>query len=147
MTTFAWTAGLLAVAGLLPALLVLRRRLAVVVVSGLSMEPTFHAGDRLLVRRARLTGISAGDVVVFETPDWLETGEPLPPERRWMVKRAVALPGDPVPDSVRPVVPDHRVAPDRLVVLGDNPSASFDSRQCGLIDGGTLLGVVLRRLS
>ncbi|MFI6735974.1 S26 family signal peptidase [Nonomuraea sp. NPDC050451] len=147
MTMLAWTAGLLAVAGLLPSLLVLRRRLAVVVVSGLSMEPTFHAGDRLLVRRTGLARISPGDVVVFETPDWLGTGEPLPPERRWMVKRAVALPGDPVPDSVRAAVPDRRVAPDRLVVLGDNPSASFDSRQCGLIDGDTLLGVVLRRLA
>ncbi|MGP3912852.1 signal peptidase I [Nonomuraea sp. 10N515B] len=146
MTMLAWTAGLLTVAGLLLALLLLRRRLAVVVVSGLSMEPTFHAGDRLLVRRTRLTRISVGDVVVFETPDWLGIGEPPPPERRWMVKRVVALPGDPVPDSVQAVVPEHRVAPDRLVVLGDNPSASFDSRQCGFIDAGTLLGVALRRL-
>ncbi|WP_206061248.1 signal peptidase I [Nonomuraea basaltis] len=147
MTMFAWTAGLLAVAGLLLVLVVLRRRLAVVVVSGLSMEPTFHAGDRLLVRRMRLARISVGDVVVFETPDWLGIGEPPPPERRWMVKRVVALPGDPVPESVQAVVPERRVAPDRLVVLGDNPSASFDSRQCGLIDAGTLLGVAHRRIS
>ncbi|WP_377272716.1 S26 family signal peptidase [Peterkaempfera sp. SMS 1(5)a] len=144
MTALVWTAGLALAAGAV--LTMLRRSLAVVVVSGLSMEPAFHAGDRLLVRRTRLSRVRIGDVVVFETPDWLGTGQPLPPERRWMVKRAAALPGDPVPESVAAAVAEPRVGADQLIALGDNPAASFDSRQCGFIPAGSLLGVVLRRM-
>src|SRR5687767_16006642 len=42
---------------------VLRRRLLVVTVIGVSMEPTYSSGDRLLVRRSRLKGIRTGQIV------------------------------------------------------------------------------------
>lgn len=141
----AWSAGLVVVAGL--ALLVLRRRLAVVVVAGISMEPAFHASDRLLVRRAGLSRLRVGDVVVFSRPSRYGGEELLPVEEKLMVKRVAALPGDPVPDSVLPVAARPRVAEGRLVVLGDNPAASYDSRQFGFLSADLLLGVVLRRMS
>ncbi|MEU6427172.1 S26 family signal peptidase [Microbispora sp. NPDC046973] len=145
MTMLAWSAGLAVVAGL--ALLLLRRRLAVVVVSGVSMEPAFHASDRLLVRRAGLSRLAVGDIVVFARPRRYDGEELLPVEDRWMVKRVAALPGDPVPDAVLPAVAEQRVAEGRLVVLGDNPAASYDSRQFGFLPADLLLGVVLRRMS
>ncbi|MGW5264947.1 signal peptidase I [Microbispora sp. NPDC004025] len=141
----AWTAVLVVVAGLV--LLWLRRTLAVVVVSGVSMEPAFHASDRLLVRRSGPSRLKVGDVVVFARPSRYAGEELLPVEERWMVKRVAALPGDPVPGSVLPVVAQPRVASDRLVVLGDNPGASYDSRQFGFLPADLILGVVLRRMS
>ncbi|MFG1805966.1 S26 family signal peptidase [Streptomyces sp. NPDC049040] len=145
MTALVWTAG-----SVLPAasvLAVLRRMFAVVLVSGLSMEPTFHAGDRLLVRRAGLSRVRAGDVIVLRTPPWLRGGPvPASPEGDWMVKRAAALPGDPLPESVARTVPWDRVGSGTVVVLGDNTATSFDSRQCGPVPGDGLLGIVLRRI-
>ncbi|WP_372974711.1 S26 family signal peptidase [Microbispora sp. GKU 823] len=37
--------------------------------------------------------------------------------------------------------------PGRLLVLGDNPSRSTDSRQWGLLPESRITGVVLRRLN
>ncbi|NUS17219.1 MAG: hypothetical protein HOY69_38460 [Streptomyces sp.] len=145
MTALVWTAGSVVPAGTVLALL--RRMFAVVVVVGPSMEPAFHAGDRLLVRRAGLSRVRVGDVVVVRTPRWLRFGpSPLPPGGAWMVKRAAALPGDPLPASVAGTVPRERVAPGTVVVLGDNTAASVDSRHCGPVPGDGLLGVVLRRI-
>lgn len=128
------------------AVLVLRRFFAVVQVVGISMEPTFHTGDRLLVRRRRLSRLRVGDVVVFERPPgWPVAGE-FASRRQWMVKRVAALPGDPVPAQVTTAVAERRVGQGRLVVLGDNPAFSFDSRQFGLLPADRLLGVVLRRM-
>jgi signal peptidase I len=45
-----------------------RRRLAVVEVAGLSMEPVLSSGDRVLVRRARLSELRPGLVAVVEMP-------------------------------------------------------------------------------
>lgn len=102
------------------ALLVLRRQLLLVTVEGESMEPTYAAGDRLIVRRT--------------TP---ATDPPL------LVKRAVALPGDPVPGGIP--VPDRMVPAGRLVVLGDNADRSADSRGRGFIPATDVVGVLLRQ--
>ncbi|WP_219825575.1 signal peptidase I [Nonomuraea typhae] len=131
----------LVVSGLLLGVLLLaagavwaRRSYVVVTVQGESMTPTLADGDRVLVRRRRPGQVSRGDVVVLEPPR--EPG-------RWNVKRVVALPGDPVPDGLRETgtVPDGA-----LVVLGDNPGGSADSRQRGFFPADQLLGVALRRL-
>jgi len=133
----------------------LRRRIAVVTVVGESMLPTFAAGDRVMVRRAGLGEIRPGVVVVVEKPSangiWVTPPPRWPAGRReWMIKRVAAVPGDRRPD----LSPAMRAAPDdlvvprgKLVVLGDNPARSYDSRQIGYFPAERLLGVVQRRLA
>lgn len=119
------------------ALLWLRRRLLVVTVRGVSMEPTLHAGDRLLVRRVRLPAVGRGSIVVVAG-----LRDPADPTTELLIKRAVALPGDPVPAGVPGAgVP---VPADRLVVLGDNAARSHDSRALGPLPAAALVGLVLR---
>ncbi|MET9343733.1 MULTISPECIES: signal peptidase I [unclassified Nonomuraea] len=120
-----------------------RRRYVVVTVEGTSMLPTLADGDRVLVLRRRIDQVSRGDVVVLEPPPTpAEPGPPGPDGRQWNIKRAVALPGDPVPPGIDDSVT--RVPAGALVVLGDN-SDSVDSRQRGFFDADRLLGVALRR--
>ncbi|MGP3916690.1 S26 family signal peptidase [Nonomuraea sp. 10N515B] len=131
---------LVAIAGALWA----RRRYVVVTVEGTSMVPTLSDGDRVLVRRRRIDQVGRGDVVVLEPPlTPVELGPPGPDGRQWNIKRAVALPGDPVPPGIDDSVT--RVPAGALVVLGDNAD-SVDSRQRGFFDADRLLGVALRRL-
>jgi signal peptidase I len=129
------------------AVVMLRRRFVVVHVIGDSMEPALRAGQRVLVRRAVVEAVERGDLVVFALGSVRERlrGDP-----QWMVKRAVAVPGDLVPrESVGPSVDAGltHVPSGRLVVRGDNAARSFDSRQAGFIDGRALLGVVVRVLA
>src|SRR6266545_1800605 len=68
---------------------------------------------------------------------------------RWMIKRVAALPGDPVPRQAVPMLagrPEDAVPPAMLVLLGDNGSASYDSRQVGYFPADRLLGVAVRKL-
>ncbi|MBL7260290.1 S26 family signal peptidase [Actinoplanes sp. LDG1-01] len=129
-----------------------------VTVLGESMVPTLAHGDRVLVRRVRPDRTRTGEVVVaaWGTP---EPGGPFPftiaePEpgvpptlAPWVVKRLVAGPGDPVPEAMRAVVPDETVPAGRFLLIGDNASASTDSRQFGYAHAEYLLGVVVRRSS
>ncbi len=85
-----------------------------VVVEGASMAPTLMAGDRLLVRRARR--VRVGEVVVLFDP----RGD------RVIVKRVTAILGD------------------DIVVRGDNPMASTDSRHFGPVSRKALVGTVVR---
>ena len=118
--------------------LVLRRRLLLITVEGESMEPTSAAGDRLVVRRTTLTGVRRGAVVVLAAPAGAPATDP-----PLLVKRAVAVPGDPVPGGIP--VPDRTVPAGRLVVLGDNADRSADSRARGFIPAAEVVGVVLRQ--
>jgi signal peptidase I len=138
---------LVVVATIATAVVLLRRRLVVVHVTGESMEPALREGQRVLVRRAGVDAVKRGDLVVFALASVrLELlGDP-----PWMVKRAVALAGDPIPhESLPPSLDVERthVPEGRLVVRGDNTTRSFDSRQAGFIDGSALLGVVIRTLT
>jgi signal peptidase I len=132
-----------------------RRRLAVVEVTGRSMEPVLSSGDRVLVRRARLGELRPGLVAVVEMPR-LGTDSPEPPpgrppgQREWLIKRVAAVPGDPLPAGVPAPGPDpgHRgfVPAGMFVVLGDNAAWSYDSRMIGCIPAERLLGVMIRPL-
>jgi signal peptidase I len=135
-------------------IVILRRRFAVVTVDGQSMLPTLSDGDRVLVRRVRLGRIRSGDVVVVEKPS-AASGWPKPPavrvgRREWLIKRAAAVPGEPLPDAFRShwaALPGELVPEGKLVVLGDNPEGSYDSRVIGFIPGERLLGIVARRMT
>ncbi|KAB8195896.1 hypothetical protein FH608_010430 [Nonomuraea phyllanthi] len=149
MNTVIWmvaaAAGLALVAGLGRA----RRRYVVVTVEGASMEPALADGDRVLVRRRRIHQVRRGDIVVLEPPldpsGPYQPGPPAPDGRRWNIKRAAALPGDPLPAGVAGHDGLERVPAGTMVVFGDNPD-SIDSRHRGLFPADHLLGVALRKL-
>jgi signal peptidase I len=150
-----WVPLVLFIAGAALSGVFLTRSLLVVVrVSGVSMEPTFRPDDRVLVRRRAGHRIRVGTVVVLRQPDARSgSSNDLAPaavrisHQRWLIKRVAALPGDPVPESVRPTVDGAAVVPaEMLVVLGDN-SPSVDSRTWGFVPTDHVLGLVVRRLS
>lgn len=133
-----------------------RRSLAVVTVSGPSMAPTYVDGQRVLVRRKPLARVRRGEVVLVERPG-AETGWVGPPvrgpvaDRPWLVKRAVAVAGDPFPPDLvggraGATHLGNRVPPHRLIVLGDNLAESYDSRRFGFVEPRRMYGVVLRPL-
>lgn len=132
----------------------LRRRYLVVTIFGRSMLPTYADRDRVLVRRRKAgRPVQAGDVVVADiTPRLVPHAggssgafpEDAIPFADRVVKRVAAGPGDPVPASI--AVPDARVPAGQLVLLGDNPAESADSRQYGYVLENEVIGVVLRHL-
>jgi signal peptidase I len=140
----------------------LGRRFVVINVDGQSMRPTLYPGDRVLVRRRPLRRIRAGDIVVVANTKPRQTGRQTGPHpgaaargspnlygHTWMIKRAAAMPGDPVPASMAATVsasPGTPVPDGRLLVLGDNTAGSIDSRHYGYLSGDGVLGVVVRRL-
>jgi signal peptidase I len=116
----------------------LRRRYVVVGIVGTSMLPTYRPGDRVVVRRTPIHQVRRGQVVVVSST----------PGASWVIKRAAAVPGDPVPAQTVPDLAGDRTVPaGRLILLGDNPADSFDSRQRGYYGEDDLLGVVLRSVT
>ncbi|MBI3335679.1 MAG: S26 family signal peptidase [Candidatus Portnoybacteria bacterium] len=99
------------------------------IVSGSSMEPTFHQGDRLWVSNipflhghinkfvSRKLEIKRGDVVVLSHPF----------RNKLILKRI------------------ERILPDAYEVAGDNPFESEDSRSFGAIKKEQIVGKVLFR--
>ena len=78
-----------------------------------------------------------------------ELGDAPPDDGRWLIKRAAATHGDPVPVSVAPVLsipPGTPVPGGFLIVIGDNLSASYDSRAFGYVSARRVFGVVVRRI-
>lgn len=138
-------------------------------VSGASMVPNFTNGDYLLIDELsyRFRGATRGEVVVFHYPK---------DESTYFIKRVVGVPGDRVaihdgkvtitntehPDSVtlaEPYLPantptivrpggqgEFALKPDEYLVLGDNRSYSFDSRDWGILKAGEVVGLVRMRL-
>lgn len=130
----------------------LRRRFVVIHVAGASMLPTFRHGDRVLVRRGGADRLAVGTVVVLHSPHGTHPPRTRRPTRgslggsRWVIKRVAALPGDPVPGSVRAAAQGARVVPaGKLVLLSDNP-AGTDSRRWGLVAADDMLGLVIANL-
>jgi len=138
------------------------------VVSGSSMEPYFHSGERILVDRvAGRSRLKRGEIVVFYPPD---------NDTLHYVKRIVGIPGDIFKiidckivisrggeqfilseDYLSPEICTKaggflregrsiRVPEDKYVLLGDNRDHSLDSRNLGLIDVDRIVGRVVFRL-
>ncbi|MFF8976848.1 S26 family signal peptidase [Streptomyces cellulosae] len=143
---------LLGVGTLACAVRMARRRLVAVTVVGLSMQPAYQPGDRVLVLRGIVP--RRGGVVVVELPCTQRRAWDHPPaglgsmrtpvtERRWLVKRVAGEPGD---TWVSPSGESLRVPPGHVLLLGDNAPRSFDSRQMGPFPVNRVLGSVWRRL-
>jgi signal peptidase I len=116
-----------------------RRWLIVVDIHGTSMEPTYGGGSRLLAVRSAAT--RRGQVVVLR-----HRRLAAPPEASaYLIKRLAALPGDPVPASVRPTVGVEIVPEGQCVALGDNKD-SVDSRSWGFVPLSDIVGRVVRAL-
>lgn len=113
-------------------LVLARRQLMIITVTGRSMSPTYHPGDRVLVRRTRR--LRRGQAAVARVSY-------LP---GLVVKRVTALPGDGVPDSVRGAVAEAIVPAGKVVLIGDD-RLSADSRLHGFWAIEDVLGVVLGR--
>ncbi|NUW43886.1 S26 family signal peptidase [Nonomuraea rhodomycinica] len=122
------------------------------------MLPTYRPGERLVVRRVSARSLRDGQVVVLAGLGHRPPADGQPGERagdepdmspRWIVKRVAAVPGDPIPRDTVPALrtaPGTRVPDGHLVVLGDNPERSHDSRHAGYMTTDRLLGVVLRKV-
>jgi signal peptidase I len=116
--------------------LVARSLLLVVRVGGMSMAPTLYPNDRALAVRVRpARRPRPGELVVCRTPP-LVSGVPL------LVKRVVAVAGDPLPNGR----PGDRVPAGRIFVVGDNDDRSTDSRHFGTLPQRDIVARVLLRL-
>jgi signal peptidase I len=142
----------------------IRRRLVVVKVDGSSMEPTYRQGDRVLVRQRPPAAVRPGDVIMVapelgtepladEQPVEALAQPTAPPTRRggrlWLIKRVVAVAGDPTPPGLGPALAAAAGVPvpaGHLIVLGDNPGHSYDSRHEGFVAMDRIRGVAIGRL-
>jgi signal peptidase I len=141
----------------------LRRHYLAITVTGPSMSPTYGDGERVLVRRVRTGAVRPGTVVVFAgTPDetWRGSAAEVPAKQavirpgaatmpRHTIKRVLAVPGDPVPREACPALRDveeSTVPAGNLVVVGDAPNLSYDSRHYGYLPAGLVVGITVRKL-
>ena len=127
----------------------------IVLVRGPSMLPTLRAGDRLLARRC-LRQPRVGSLVVLERP-LVDRSDRLGrsgrvreavPQPKWIVKRLVAVAGDPVPAWCFSVLDSterdlRQIPAGMMLVLGDNLAESYDSRDFGFVSLTKLRGVVM----
>lgn len=133
---------LLGAVGLVLAAAAARRTLMVVTVAGWSMEPTYHDGDRVLIRRStRLP--RRGTPVVCRVDGQSGAGE-----GAMVIKRLAAVPGDEVPPAALAATscrPGDRVPSGRVVLIGDH-AHSYDSRRYGFASVDDIVGTVIADL-
>lgn len=125
-------------------------------VDGMSMEPTLHDQEFILVNKAAYVfhAPQRGDVIVFEYPRDPQVD---------YVKRIIAIPGDVIsvvgeqvtvdgatlhesyvnpsdPFNPFPPIYNHVIPPNYYFVMGDNRGNSSDSRQWGLVPRQNIIG-------
>jgi signal peptidase I len=139
-----------------------------------SMKPTLNVGDRVLVNKVsyHLHDVNRGDIVVFETPPRAKDANG---EIKDLVKRVIGLPGEtfsahggavfingrPLKESylqkgVETCAPNSgsecgdiaatKIPANDILVLGDNRTASKDSRFFGPIKESSIVGRVFVRI-
>jgi signal peptidase I len=133
------------------------------VVSGDSMLPSFHTGEYLIIDQVsyRFNDPQRGDVIVFKFPN---------DQKRFFIKRIIGLPGETVELKDGAVTIKNDSSPsglelneeyvtlpkesdgifnledDEYFAMGDNRSASLDSRSWGPLKGDLIIGRVFLRL-
>ena len=112
-----------------------------VIVSGHSMEPTFHSGQRLLASRAYwlVGGVKDNDIVVVKTGNGSE----------YIIKRVYKTGGETVdwvnaPADWHLVNGEYRVPAGYIYVIGDNRPVSEDSRTFGAVPMNRIIGKIIR---
>lgn len=125
--------------------------LRICTVQGVSMEPTFYEGTRLLLQPKEAERF---DIMVFQI------------DGKYIIKRVIGLPGDEV--AVRdgklfvngvlykePYLSEEnirlfeqtdfeiQVSEGEYFVMGDNRDHSADSRKTGLVDSGQVVGIAI----
>jgi signal peptidase I len=140
-----------------------------------SMRPTLNVGDRVLVNKMsyRVHDVNRGDIVVFETPPNAKDANG---KIKDLVKRVVALPGETLETRAGAVyingreleepylrngvktcatnsspgtcadIPATRIPSDHVFVMGDNRTASKDSRSFRPIEEDSIVGRVFVRI-
>jgi signal peptidase I len=123
-------------------------------VENISMQPTLHAGEFVLVNKMayKLGQPKIGDIIVFHYP--------LNPKEDY-IKRVIGLPGDdvrvqggvvfvngqPLDEPYIAARPNYtgewHVPPDSLFVLGDNRNQSSDSHSWGFVPMDDVVGKAL----
>lgn len=133
------------------------------IVSGASMDPTFHNGQYLIVDELsyRLQSPARGDVIIFRYPK---------NQKEFFIKRIIGLPGETVSingntitivktdgsklDLSEPYVANrgngsaesYPLKADEYFVMGDNRPESSDSRVWGVLPRGNIVGRAFARL-
>ncbi len=133
------------------------------IVRGVSMEPSFHEADYLIVDQLsyRFREPVRGEVVVFQYPQ--------NPQKRH-IKRIIGLPGESVIIRNERIVINHQgeeiileedylslprttgdkeilLSEEEYFVMGDNREASFDSRNWGSLPRDNIVGRVFFQIS
>jgi signal peptidase I len=130
----------------------LRFTIDTVIIIGISMEPSFSSGQRVLVSKVsyRMHEPARGDVIVFE---------PVNDEREDLIKRIIALPKDTVEVKDNAVyvngtklnepyirnqadyyLPEQEIPPNSYFVLGDNRNRSNDSHHGWFVPRQNIVG-------
>ncbi len=124
------------------------------VVRGLSMAPSLHDGDRLMVDRVSysVTDVTRFDVVVLRYPrnpevDFVKRVIGLPGDRVELHDGSLHVNGEPVTENFGHVIDQYALGswlvPDgHYFVLGDNRPISCDSREFGMVSHDLLKGKV-----
>ncbi len=122
-------------------------------VQGISMETSFENGELLLTEKLsyRISRIERGDVIVFQAPveqkvDFIKRVIGLPGENVQIKDEGVYINGDKLtePYISKPTEGTVNVTlgRDDIFVMGDNRTASSDSRSFGSIKKSTIRGKV-----
>ncbi len=130
-------------------------------ISGQSMEPTLHNGERVVIHKLSpsIVGLEQGDMVIFTSPD---------DDKKNLIKRVIAVAGDEIEinrdvvfvngesldedytrrglDRISSEVSPRKVPAGHIYVLGDNRPASQDSRHFGFVPVASIKGKVFLRL-
>lgn len=126
---------------------VLRARLLLVQVEGVSMTPTFDSGDRVLMMRTHGRMPTRGDIValdtrilkraVFAARELLEDAPSL------LIKRVTALPGDFLTSACDGELHERSSVPDGYIVVQGDSSRSLDSRVWGPVPAECVCAVAV----